>query len=84
MMCLLRRYFAAKERGFFLDQCLDVSIIDGNGVFGGINITAADSDFGIPWFLQFLELVDGGSPYIHISQVGIAPLAYGLQSATPL
>eukprot|EP00873_Tetraselmis_striata_P026539 jgi/Tetstr1/446803/TSEL_034283.t1 len=62
-------YFAAKERGFFLDQCLDVSIIDGNGVFGGINITAADSDFGIPWFLQFLELVDGGSPYIHISQI---------------
>jgi len=62
-------YFAAREMGFFAEQCLDVTILDGGGIFGGINITAASADFGIPWFLQFLELIDGGSDYIHVAQI---------------
>mmetsp|Transcript_5095 Transcript_5095/g.12824 ORF Transcript_5095/g.12824 Transcript_5095/m.12824 type:complete len:728 (-) Transcript_5095:1281-3464(-) len=62
-------YIAAKELGYYREECLNVEIMDGVEVPGGVNITVAEANFGIPWFLEFLESIEAGSEYVHISQV---------------
>jgi NitT/TauT family transport system substrate-binding protein len=63
-------YFAAVDKGFYADQCLDVSILE-----GGVDIVPqqqlADgaADFAIAWVPKALATREAGADIVNIAQV---------------
>jgi len=63
-------YFAAQDQGFYADQCLDVTIIE-----GGVDIVPqqqlADGavDFALAWVPKALASVEAGANIVDIAQV---------------
>ena len=63
-------YFAAQEQGFYADQCLDVTIVE-----GGVDITpqtelaTGNVDFAISWVSKALASREAGADIVNIAQV---------------
>uniref|UniRef100_A0A061S8H9 Myristoyl transferase n=1 Tax=Tetraselmis sp. GSL018 TaxID=582737 RepID=A0A061S8H9_9CHLO len=58
-------YYAAQERGYYRDLCLSVDIDDTDTEKNSGDNFAVQ----IPWLLQFLQLVNRGQDFVHVSQV---------------
>jgi NitT/TauT family transport system substrate-binding protein len=62
-------FFVAKERGFFKDEGLDVTLLpsgDGNPVSV---VTSGGADFGTTWITDLLVQRSKGQPIVHIAQM---------------
>lgn len=63
-------YFAAQDQGFYADQCLDVTIVE-----GGVDITpqtelaTGNVDFAISWVSKALASREAGADIVDIAQV---------------
>lgn len=63
-------YFAAQDQGFYTDQCLDVTIVE-----GGVDITpqtelaTGNVDFAISWVSKALASREAGADIVSIAQV---------------
>ncbi len=63
-------YYAAVDQGFYADQCLDVTILE-----GAVDITPQDvlangeADFAIAWVPKALASREGGANIVDIAQV---------------
>ena len=63
-------YFAAQDQGFYTDQCLDVTIVE-----GGVDITpqtelaTGNVDFAISWVSKALASREAGADIVNIAQV---------------
>lgn len=63
-------YFAAQDQGFYADQCLDVTIVE-----GGVDITpqtelaTGNVDFAVSWVSKALASREAGADIVDIAQV---------------
>lgn len=63
-------YYAAKEQGFYEDECLDVTILEGAVEIVPQQVVAAgDAEFGIAWVPKMLASREQGADLVNIAQV---------------
>jgi NitT/TauT family transport system substrate-binding protein len=63
-------YFAAIDQGFYKDQCLDVSIIEGAvDIVPQTVLANGDADFAIAWVPKALASREAGANIVDIAQV---------------
>jgi NitT/TauT family transport system substrate-binding protein len=63
-------YFAAKDQGFFEDECLDVTILEGAVEIVPQQVVASgDAEFGIAWVPKMLASREAGADLVNIAQV---------------
>lgn len=85
-------YYAAKEKGFYSDENLDVAILPGGPDIVPEQVVAGGgAEFGIDWLPSLLSAREQGAPLLNIAQVfqysGMREVAYkssGIQSAADL
>ncbi|MDX1664556.1 MAG: ABC transporter substrate-binding protein [Candidatus Promineifilaceae bacterium] len=63
-------YYAAEANGFYEDQCLDVTILEGAVEIVPQQVVAAgDAEFGIAWVPKMLASREQGAELVNIGQV---------------
>jgi len=63
-------YFVARDKGFYTDENLDVTILPGGpDIIPEQQVTNGQADFGVDWVASFLAFRDKGLPIIDIAQV---------------
>src|SRR3984893_8427895 len=63
-------YFVAKDKGYYSDENLDVTILPGGpDIIPEQQVTNGQADFGVDWVASFLAFRDKGLPIIDIAQV---------------
>ncbi|MFM7649806.1 MAG: ABC transporter substrate-binding protein, partial [Acidimicrobiaceae bacterium] len=63
-------YYAAQDQGFYADQCLDVTIMEGAVDITPQNVLAdGQADFAISWVSKALASREGGANIVNIAQV---------------
>jgi NitT/TauT family transport system substrate-binding protein len=63
-------YYAAQDQGFYADQCLDVTIMEGAVDITPQNVLAdGQADFAISWVSKALASREGGANIVNIGQV---------------
>lgn len=63
-------YYAAVEQGFYKDQCLDVSIVEGGvDIVPQTQLANGDVDFAISWVSKALASREAGANIVNIAQV---------------
>lgn len=63
-------YYAAKDQGFFEDECLDVTILEGAVEIVPQQVVASgDAEFGIAWVPKVLASREQGADLVNIAQI---------------
>lgn len=63
-------YYAAKEQGFYADECLDVTIKEGAVEIVPQQVVAAgDAQFGVAWVPKMLASREQGANLVNIAQI---------------
>lgn len=63
-------YYAAQDQGFYADQCLDVTILEGAVDITPQNVLAdGQADFAISWVSKALASREGGANIVNIAQI---------------
>ncbi|MFZ9422930.1 MAG: ABC transporter substrate-binding protein, partial [Ilumatobacteraceae bacterium] len=63
-------YFAAQEQGFYADQCLDVTIVEGGvDIVPQTELANGNVDFAISWVSKALASREAGANIVNIAQV---------------
>ncbi|MCL4267234.1 MAG: ABC transporter substrate-binding protein [Anaerolineae bacterium] len=63
-------YYAAKEQGFYEDQCLDVTIREGAVEIVPQQVVAAgEAEFGVAWVPKMLASREQGADLVNIGQI---------------
>ncbi len=63
-------YYAAQDQGFYADQCLDVTILEGAVDISPQTVLAnGEADFAISWVSKALASREGGANIVNIAQV---------------
>lgn len=63
-------YFAAKAEGFYEDECLDVTILEGAVEIVPQQIVASgEAEFGIAWVPKMLASREAGADLVNIAQI---------------
>ncbi|MFM8644240.1 MAG: ABC transporter substrate-binding protein [Actinomycetota bacterium] len=63
-------YYAAQDRGFYADQCLDVTIVEGGvDIVPQTELAAGNVDFAISWVSKALASRAAGADLVNIAQV---------------
>jgi NitT/TauT family transport system substrate-binding protein len=63
-------YYAAKDQGFFEDQCLDVTLIENPpDVTPQVQLANGDVDFAIAWVPKALATREAGANIVDIAQI---------------
>jgi NitT/TauT family transport system substrate-binding protein len=63
-------YYAAQENGFYADECLEVTILEGAVEIVPQQVVAAgDAEFGIAWVPKMLASREQGADLVNIGQV---------------
>jgi len=63
-------YYAAVEQGFFAEQCLDVTIIEGGvDISPQTQLANGDVDFAISWVSKALASREAGANIVNIAQI---------------
>ena len=63
-------YYAAQDQGFYTEQCLDVTILEGAVDITPQNVLAdGQADFAISWVSKALASREGGADIVNIAQV---------------
>ena len=63
-------YYAANEEGFYADECLDVTILEGAVEIVPQQVVAAgDAEFGVAWVPKMLASREQGADLVNIAQI---------------
>jgi len=63
-------YFAAQDQGFYADQCLDVTIVEGGvDIVPQTELANGNVDFAISWVSKALASREAGADIVNIAQV---------------
>jgi len=63
-------YFAAKEKGFYEDLCLDVTIVEGGvEIVPQTQLANGDVDFALAWVPKALASREAGADIVNIAQI---------------
>ena len=63
-------YFAAQDQGFYSDQCLDVTIVEGGvDIVPQTELANGNVDFAISWVSKALASREAGANIVNIAQV---------------
>ncbi|MEY4400347.1 MAG: hypothetical protein RL072_212 [Actinomycetota bacterium] len=63
-------YFAAQEQGFYADQCLDVTIVEGGvDIVPQTELANGNVDFAVSWVSKALASREAGANIVDIAQV---------------
>lgn len=63
-------YYAAKEQGYYADECLDVTILEGAVEIVPQQVVAAgDAEFGVAWVPKMLASREQGADLVNIAQI---------------
>ena len=63
-------YYAAQDQGFYTEQCLDVTILEGAVDISPQTVLAnGEADFAISWVSKALASREGGADIVNIAQV---------------
>jgi NitT/TauT family transport system substrate-binding protein len=63
-------YFAAQDQGFYADQCLDVSIVEGGvDIVPQTELANGNVDFAVSWVSKALASREAGADIVNIAQV---------------
>ncbi|MFA5774090.1 MAG: ABC transporter substrate-binding protein [Ilumatobacteraceae bacterium] len=63
-------YFAAQDQGFYADQCLDVSIVEGGvDIVPQTQLANGDVDFALAWVPKALASREAGANIVDIAQI---------------
>lgn len=63
-------YFAAQDQGFYTEQCLDVTIVEGGvDIVPQTELASGNVDFAISWVSKALASREAGADIVNIAQV---------------
>jgi NitT/TauT family transport system substrate-binding protein len=63
-------YYAAVDQGFYADQCLEVTILEGGvDIVPQTQLANGDADFAIAWVPKALQSREAGADIVNIAQV---------------
>ncbi|NQV96585.1 MAG: ABC transporter substrate-binding protein [Acidimicrobiaceae bacterium] len=63
-------YYAAQDQGFYADQCLDVTILEGGvDIAPHVVLANGEADFAISWVSKALAGREGGANIVNIAQI---------------
>ncbi|MGA0132377.1 MAG: ABC transporter substrate-binding protein, partial [Ilumatobacteraceae bacterium] len=63
-------FFAAQDQGFYADQCLDVTIVEGGvDIVPQTELANGNVDFAISWVSKALASREAGADIVNIAQV---------------
>ena len=63
-------YFAAKDKGFYADQCLDVTIVEGGvDIVPQTELAQGNVDYAISWVPKALASREQGAGIVNVAQV---------------
>lgn len=62
-------YFVAQEKGFYAEEGLDVTILDGGNVNPTVQVGSGNADFGTDWVANMLAQREQGLNVVTIAQV---------------
>ena len=63
-------YFAAKDKGFYEDMCLDVTIVEGGvEIVPQTQLANGDVDFALAWVPKALASREAGADIVNIAQI---------------
>ncbi|MFM8351054.1 MAG: ABC transporter substrate-binding protein, partial [Actinomycetales bacterium] len=63
-------YYAAKDKGFYADQCLDVTILEGGvDIVPQTQLAQGNTDFAIAWVPKALASREQGAGIVNVAQV---------------
>ncbi len=63
-------YFAAQDQGFYADQCLDVTIVEGGvDIVPQTELANGNVDFAVSWVSKALASREAGANIVNIAQV---------------
>lgn len=62
-------YFVAQELGFYAEEGLDVTVLDGGNVNPTVAVASGNADFGTDWVANILTQRDQGLVVVNIAQI---------------
>ncbi|MEZ4608590.1 MAG: ABC transporter substrate-binding protein [Deinococcales bacterium] len=62
-------YFVAQEKGFYAEEGLNVTILDGGNVNPTVQVASGNADFGTDWIANMLIQREQGLNVVQIAQV---------------
>jgi len=62
-------YFVAQEKGFYAEEGLDVTILDGGNVNPTVQVASGNADFGTDWIANMLVQRQQGLEVVQIAQI---------------
>lgn len=62
-------YFVAQEKGFYTEEGLDVTILDGGNVNPTVQVASGGCDFGTDWIANMLVQREQGLEVVQIAQI---------------
>ena len=62
-------YFVAQDKGFYAEEGLDVTILDGGNVNPTVAVASGNADFGTDWVANILTQRDQGLEVVILAQV---------------
>jgi len=62
-------YFVAQDKGFYAEEGLDVTILDGGNVNPTVQVASGNADFGTDWVANMLAQREQGLDVVTIAQI---------------
>lgn len=62
-------YFVAQDKGFYAEEGLDVTILDGGNVNPTVQVASGNADFGTDWVANMLTQREQGLDVVTIAQI---------------
>ncbi|MDQ3397205.1 MAG: ABC transporter substrate-binding protein, partial [Deinococcota bacterium] len=62
-------YFVAQDLGFYAEEGLNVTILDGGNVNPSVQVASGNCDFGTDWIANMLVQREGGLDLVQIAQI---------------
>lgn len=62
-------YFVAQEKGFYAEEGLEVTVLDGGNVNPTVQVASGNADFGTDWIANMLIQREQGLEVVQIAQV---------------
>ncbi len=62
-------YFVAQDKGFYAEEGLDVTVLDGGNVNPTVAVASGNADFGTDWLANILIQRDQGLNVVYIGQM---------------
>ena len=62
-------YFVAQDKGFYEEEGLDVTILDGGNVNPSVQVASGNCDFGTDWIANMLVQREAGLNVVQIAQI---------------